>query len=97
MQAFEDALRALHGNKVNLSLIGCTAILLRQVFASRAQMQVKNMALALADAGGTWKRTNLQSLLTELSKLSPRDSSKCRKRMSQFIGPSWLRRLLLSP
>ena len=95
MQAFEDALCALHGKKANLALMGGTAILLRQVFASRAQMQVKTMALALAGAGSTWKRRNLQSLLTSLSKLSPRDSGKRRGRMSQFTGPPWLRRLLL--
>ena len=97
MQAFEDALYALQRKTANLALMGGTAILLRQVFASRAQTQVKTMALALAAAGTTWKRRNLQSLLTSLSKLSPRDSGKRRGRMSQFTGPPWLRRLLLSP
>ena len=66
MQEFEDALYRLHGKKANLALMGGTAILLRQVFASPAQNQVKTMALALARAGTTWKRRNLQSLLKSL-------------------------------
>ena len=97
VQAFEDALRAVHGKKASLALMGGTAILLRQVFAARAQMQVKTMAIALAGAGGKWKRRNLQALLTSLLKLSPRDSGKRRGRMSNYTGPPWLRRLLQSP
>ena len=62
VQAFEDALRALHGNKANLALMGGTAILLRQVFAARAQMQVKTMALALAGAGGQVEAEELAGL-----------------------------------
>ena len=97
MQSFEDAVRELRGRKTSLALLGGTAILLRQVFASRAQVQVKSMALALADAGSTWKAKDLQTLLKRLVKLLPRDSGKRRGRMSQFTGPSWIRKLLLSP
>ena len=52
VQAFEDCLRELHAKKASLALMGGTAILLRQVFALCGQVLVKEMAVALADAGG---------------------------------------------
>lgn len=96
VQTFEDCLRELHTKKASLALMGGTAILLRQVFAVAGQLLVKEVAVALADAGTTWKQASLSTLLRRLSKLSPRDSGKRRGRMSQFTGPSWIQKVAKS-
>ena len=54
MLVFEESIAKLCRAKASCHLVGCTAILLRQVFAVRAQELVAELAMALATAGKCW-------------------------------------------
>ena len=96
MRMFEQCISKIHKFKGTCHLIGCTAVLLRQVFAAEAQQVVLQHARALAVAGKSWSAVSLRSLLRRLRKLHVRDASKRRGRMSQFTGPLWVERVLES-
>ena len=87
MQVFEEIIAKLCKARASCRLVGCTAILLRQVFAARAQETVAELAMALATAGKCWADSSLRTLLGRLQKLPVRDAGKRRGRMSQFTGP----------
>ena len=80
--------------KASPILLGGTAILLRQVFAEKAQKLVGEMARVLAKSGRHWATANLQCLHTRLLDLHPKDAGKRKGRMCQFSGPAWLQKLL---
>ena len=67
--------------------MGGPAILLRQVFASKGQAMVADMAISLAVAGKTWDAVSLKQLFEALSSLEPSDSMKCKGRMARYSGP----------
>ena len=96
MLVFEESIAKLCRAKASCHLVGCTAILLRQVFAMRAQEFVAELAMALATAGKCWAQSSLRTLLGRLSELPVRDAGKRRGRMSQFTGPRWIQKLLSS-
>lgn len=97
VQALQEVIQSVARAKASPSLLGGTAILLRQVFAVKGQTVVGDIALALAGSGcPSWNRKSLQRLLSKLLELSPEDAGKRRGRMSQFTGPAWLRRILVS-
>ena len=96
MLMFEKTIAKLCRAKASCHLVGCTAILLRQVFAARAQELVAELAMALATAGKCWTCSSLRTLLGRLEKLPVRDAGKRRGRMSQFTGPRWIQKLLSS-
>ena len=76
------------------SLLGGTAILLRQVFAEKGQRAVGAIAETLAVAGQMWDLKAIQRLLDELRRLEGRDHAKRRGRMAQYSGPRWVMGLL---
>ena len=96
MRMLEQCISKIRKIKGSCHLIGCTAELLRQVFAAEAQKVVLEHARALAVAGKSWSAVSLRSLLRRLRKLRVRDASKRRGRMSQFTGPLWVDRVLES-
>ena len=97
VQVFEKSIAKLCRARASCRLAGCTAILLRQVFAARAQELVAELAVALATAGKCWDYSSLRTLLGRLNKLPVRDAGKRRGRMSQFTGPRWIQNLMSSP
>ena len=76
--------------KASPILLGQTAILLRQVFAQKAQETVGEMSRALAKSARTWATANLHRLSARLWELEPKDDGKRKGRMCQFSGPVWL-------
>ena len=97
MLVFQKIIAKLCRAKASCHLVGCTAILLRQVFAARAQETVAELAMALATAGKCWACSSLRTLLGRLEMLPVRDAGKRRGRMSQYTGPRWIQKLLSSP
>ena len=75
-------------------LLGCTAILLRQVFAKKAQEEVGSLACGLARRRRQWTKATWVSLAGRLRALEPRDSGKRKGRMSQFSALRWVSHML---
>ena len=101
IQAMQKHLRRVHQHAsargCGVSLLGGTAILLRQVFASKGQCLVAELAISLAVAGKTWDKASLRELCQRLDMLRPCDRQKRKGRMSRFSGPEWIRGHLSSP
>ena len=74
-------------------LLGGTAILLRQVFASQGQAMVAEFAASLAVAGQGWTPERLLQLCVQLETLQPRHHMKRKGRMAQYSGPQWIRKI----
>ena len=95
VQAFMEQLqrvkKAIRTRGGGVSVLGGTAILLRQIFAEKGQMLVGDAGVALAVAGGKWDRASLTKLCSDLETLNPRDRMKRKGRMSQYSGPTWVR------
>ena len=81
----------------DLRLLGGTAILLRQVFASVGQGVVGTRALKLLTSGDEWTTQQLGALRLELLDYEPEQVGKRRGRMSAFSGPLWVAGLLAKP
>ena len=95
IQALQKHLRGVHQHACTrgrgAALLGGTAILLRQVFASKGQEVVAEVAMSLAVAGKTWDKVSLCVLCRKLDKLRPCDKQKRKGRMCKFSGPKWIR------
>jgi len=89
-----DIISGLVELKASPLLLAGTAILLRQVFAEKAQKLVGEMASVLAKSGRRWATDNLKRLHKRLLELQPKDAGKRKGRMCQFSGPAWLQNLL---
>ena len=74
-------------------LLGGTAILLRQVFASQGQAMVAEFAASLAVAGQGWTPERLRQLCVQLETLQPRHHMKRKGRMARYSGPQWIRKI----
>ena len=79
------------------ALLGGTAILLRQVFATKGQRVVAEFASSLAVAGKGWSVCSFHNLSRQLEVLEPRHHMKRRGRMVQFSGPKWIRQMMEKP
>ncbi len=90
VQVFEECIAKLCRARASYRLVGCTAFLLRHVFAARAQQIVAELAVALATGGKHWDCSSLRKLLDRVNKLPVRDAGKRRGRMTQFTGPRWI-------
>ena len=74
-------------------LLGGTAILLRQVFASQGQAMVAEFAASLAVAGQGWTAERLLQLCVQLETLQPRHHMKRNGFMAQYSGTQWIRKI----
>ena len=101
IQALQKHLQRLHQHTSTCgrgaALLGGTAILLRQVFATKGQEVVADVAISLAVAGKIWDKASLGKLCGTLDMLEPCDRQKRKSRMSQWTGPSWIRGCLSTP
>ena len=89
-----DGMRALHSLKAAPMVLGMTLILLRQVYAEKAQRLVATIACRLARAKRSWSRPALRTLLVGLEQMGNEDSMKLKGRMPRFTGPKWIRIIL---
>ena len=72
------------------ALLGGTAILLRQIFATKGQEKVGDVAVSLAVAGKMWDKQAITRLHSELRKMDPRDTMKRKGFMTLWSGPKWV-------
>ena len=72
------------------ALLGGTAILLRQIFATKGQELVGDIAVTLAMAGTMWYKRALVRLHKKLVKMDPRDTKKRKGLMAVWSGPKWV-------
>lgn len=86
-----QAMRDLHSLKAAPVVTGITLILLRQVYAQKAQELVGTLACRLARSKLCWSRESLRDLLAGLQDMHNEDSMKLKGRMPKFTGPSWVR------
>ena len=72
-------------------VLGMTLILLRQVYAQKAQEMVGDMSLDVAKGlGHVWTRRALQKLAEVLGGMDKQDSRKDTGRMRNYTGPAWV-------
>jgi len=79
------------------TLMGGTAILLRQIFAEKGQELVGKMASRLCKQGRVWTKLPLEQLRDGLWHMEPGDAGKRKGRVAQFSGPVWVESLLADP
>ena len=89
------ALRAVSKAPV---VLGMTLILLRQVYAQKAQEAVGRASIELASGGERlWPRKALQRLTRALESMDKQDNRKDKGRMRNFTGPAWVRLVAHDP
>ena len=72
-------------------ILGMTLILLRQVYAQKAQDAVGRMSVQVASGfGDVWPRRALQKLAKVLEDMDRQDNRKDKGRMRNFTGPDWV-------
>ena len=97
VQAFQEQLQRVYEawriRGGGVALLGGTAILLRQVFATVGQAAVGDIGTALAVAGKCWDKASMRQLLQSLGRLLPADRMKRKGRMAAYSGPTWIRKV----
>ena len=94
VQTLQTQVKRVHGcmriRCGGAALLGGTAILLRQVFATKGQEKVGDVAVSLAVAGKMWDQQAITRLHSELRKMDPRDTTKRKGFMALWSGPKWI-------
>ena len=94
VRATHAALAQLKNRGASLELMGGTAIVMRQLYACKAQAVAFAAAKALHRRRQVWGEAALQGLLASLDALPRAEAGKVQGRSSGHSGPRWVREVL---